>query len=276
MSTLKTARAEHRRISLRFGGGMDPYILGQTHKTDLAPEGFTQVAAHLLPARESIRFARELGVDTTGWRNLCKGSTRGCRTMCLTKSGRLAMDVSQRAAFVRSYIWQTDLELFEFLVDAELLGWKRRIGDDVLVCRIYGTHDGQVERDLPNLVRQNPEVIFNDYTKLDIPTGWAEPNVYRIVSGTEFTTAADVQALVEQGLNITIPFDCKKGELPTEWHGARVVSGDDHDLRFLDPSGVVVGLAAKRVVGHTVADSRGFIHPVPVAAPVTIKAGRVS
>jgi hypothetical protein len=33
--------------------------------------------------------------------------------------------------------------------------------------------------------------------------------------------------------------------LPKQWLGKRVIDGDQHDLRFRDPRGVVVGLVAK-------------------------------
>jgi hypothetical protein len=33
--------------------------------------------------------------------------------------------------------------------------------------------------------------------------------------------------------------------LPETYLGRPVIDGDEHDLRFLDPSGVVVGLRAK-------------------------------
>jgi hypothetical protein len=36
-----------------------------------------------------------------------------------------------------------------------------------------------------------------------------------------------------------------KNKLPKKFQGKRVIDGDKHDLRFLDPRGVVVGLLAK-------------------------------
>ena len=33
--------------------------------------------------------------------------------------------------------------------------------------------------------------------------------------------------------------------LPKKWKGKKVIDGDRHDLRFLDPSGVIIGLIAK-------------------------------
>ena len=61
-------------------------LLGTSYKTQLAEEAegdYEQRVVHLLPHRDSIRYAQQLGVDTSGWRNLCRGSTRGCRSECL-------------------------------------------------------------------------------------------------------------------------------------------------------------------------------------------------
>jgi len=42
--------------------------------------------------------------------------------------------------------------------------------------------------------------------------------------------------------NVAVVF---KDKLPTKWMSRKVIDGDAHDLRFKDPSGVVVGLVAK-------------------------------
>jgi hypothetical protein len=52
-------------------------------------------------------------------------------------------------------------------------------------------------------------------------------------------------------MNVAVVFDT----LPTTYLGRPVVNGDDTDLRFLDPQGVVVGLKAK---GRAKKDTSGF------------------
>ena len=47
-----------------------------------------------------------------------------------------------------------------------------------------------------------------------------------------------------------------RNELPTHWNGFPVINGDENDLRFLDPKGVVVGLKAK---GKAKTDTTGFV-----------------
>ena len=53
---------------------------------------------------------------------------------------------------------------------------------------------------------------------------------------------ADCLAVLASGRNVAVIF---KGGLPAAWRGYRVIDGDLHDLRHLDPKGVVVGLSPK-------------------------------
>lgn len=261
---MNTARKFFKELSRRFGGGANPYLLSETHKSELARRGFTQRVVHLLPHRESIIYAKQLGLDTRGWRNLCHGSTRGCRMVCLSKAGRLGLTASERAAFVRSYLWQQHFDVFCELLDDEVGRFKNRC-DDQPVVRTFGTHDGDVTVDIPDIVERHHDVWFNDYTKLDIPTGWILPNVYRIKSATELTTVDEFRDYAARGLNHAVPFHLGKHDpLPTTYHGIPVVDGDFDDLRFLDPDGVIVGLRYKVAHGVDVKRSHGFIRPVPV------------
>jgi hypothetical protein len=45
-------------------------------------------------------------------------------------------------------------------------------------------------------------------------------------------------------------------DVPDTWQGFPVINGDESDLRFLDPAGVVVGLKAK---GDAKKDASGFV-----------------
>lgn len=56
---------------------------------------------------------------------------------------------------------------------------------------------------------------------------------------------------------MAVVFSTRKGEpLPETWHGFRVIDGDESDLRFTDPAGVVVGLRAK---GDAKGEASGFV-----------------
>ena len=58
--------------------------------------------------------------------------------------------------------------------------------------------------------------------------------------------------LLNRGTNVSVVFD----RVPGEWLGRKVIDGDAHDLRFLDPEGVIVGLKAK---GRAKKDTSGFV-----------------
>ena len=246
-------------------------LLSQTHKSALARDGYTQRVVHLLPHRESILVARQEGIKCDHWRNLCVGSTRGCRKTCLRNAGRLRLDTSTRAAFVRSYLWQSHRDVFLDRLDREITAFKRSCPDQPVI-RLYGTHDGDILADAPGIVDAHPDVIFNDYTKLPIATGWVADNVYRIKSATELTTRDDFLDHAVRGLNHAVPFGVRRGQpLPDFYHGIPVVDGDHDDLRFLDPAGVIVGLRFKYGTNAVRdADHHGFIRstvtPVAVSA----------
>jgi hypothetical protein len=61
-----------------------------------------------------------------------------------------------------------------------------------------------------------------------------------------------VHAVIAAGGNVAVVFN----ELPETYLGKPVINGDESDLRFLDPKGVIVGLKAK---GKAIKDDSGFV-----------------
>ena len=59
--------------------------------------------------------------------------------------------------------------------------------------------------------------------------------------------------VLQMGGNVAVVF---RDQLPATWKGFEVVNGDANDLRFLDKSGVVVGLIEK---GLAKKDETGFV-----------------
>jgi hypothetical protein len=57
-------------------------------------------------------------------------------------------------------------------------------------------------------------------------------------------------------MNAAAVFKGPSKGLPRAYKGFPVIDGDLHDLRFLDPHGVIVGLKAK---GKAVYDQSGFV-----------------
>jgi hypothetical protein len=53
-------------------------------------------------------------------------------------------------------------------------------------------------------------------------------------------------------------------EVPQSFWGSSVINGDEHDARFLDPAGTIVGLKAK---GSAKSDLSGFVIRQPQSLP---------
>ena len=88
-------------------------------------------------------------------------------------------------------------------------------------------------------------------------------NPFLIVTGNNSLTWSYSQAskaysdrlagVIKSGMNAAAVF---RDRLPEVFKGVPVIDGDKHDLRFLDPAGVIVGLKAK---GKAVRDKSGFV-----------------
>ena len=89
-------------------------------------------------------------------------------------------------------------------------------------------------------------IQFVDYTKnqgrirKQAAAHW--PPNYSLTFSRSETNESDALKLLAEGFNVAIVF---AGGLPRRWNGFRVINGDLHDLRHLDPRGVIVGLSPK-------------------------------
>jgi hypothetical protein len=72
------------------------------------------------------------------------------------------------------------------------------------------------------------------------------PENYRLTFSRSEKNEDIADCFIKRGGNVAVVFSTKKKDaLPETYLGAPVIDGDTHDLRFLDPRGVVVGLRAK-------------------------------
>lgn len=269
-----TEPTQFETLSAMCGGGANPYLLTpQEASTKLAHNGertdaYEQVVCYMLPHALGSRLWRAIvGTDPSWtWENLCPNSTPGCRAACLHASGRLAMDNGTRAKLARTALYNSDRDAFRTQLSNEIGRNRARVARKgrTLVVRVNGTTDIDILAEFSDIIDQNPDVIWQDYTKRPVSTGWVRPNVYRVRSATERTTAADWNPATDG--NIVVPFNiARTGDLPATYWGRPVIDGDKHDLRILDrQDGVVVGLRYKPVRGGGEVARHGFIRPVPV------------
>ena len=87
----------------------------------------------------------------------------------------------------------------------------------------------------------HPDVQFYEYTKVLNYLDHDYKNLHFTFSDSG-RNDSDQLAAIEKGANVAVVF---KDKLPKKWMSRRVIDGDKHDLRFRDPSGVIVGLVAK-------------------------------
>jgi hypothetical protein len=108
-----------------------------------------------------------------------------------------------------------------------------------------------------NLYTAFPTIQFVDYTKskkraLAHARGELPANLHLTFSRSE-TNEADCLDVLNAGGNVAVVF----ATIPETWHGFPVIDGDAHDLRHLDPKGVVVGLSPKGLKAKR--DASGFV-----------------
>jgi len=132
------------------------------------------------------------------------------------------------------------------------------------VIRLNGTSDLAWEKygfsyngvEYKNIFELFSDIQFYDYTKI-LGRKVNEIKNYSLTFSAADGNDNDVIKAINQGYNIATVFGIKKTlPMPEAYNGLPVFNGDDSDLRFLDPSNVVVGLYAK---GKAKKDNTGFV-----------------
>ena len=219
--------------------------------------------------------------DVSGIVNLCPKASDGCRIACLFTAGRAeTMPDSIQPARINRTIWfvRHKPQYWQRLVkEIKSLEIKAKNKNLIPVIRLNGTSDILYERikikgtefDGLTIFEAFPHIQFYDYSKYEYSERENIPSNYHLTySYSENTTQEILSDNLTNGRNVAIvfnvcKFDNKKQcykkcncELPESWNGYQVISGDDSDVRFLDPQGVIVGLKAK---GKARFDQSGFV-----------------
>jgi len=208
---------------------------------------------------------------TAGAGNLCPHASAGCIALCLgLYSGQAAMvkDDSDlegnsvrksRADKARRFMRERQAYLRDVVRSIELLVHRANQMDLKLCVRMNGSTDIAWES-----VRYNglsvydtfPDVDFVDYTKNPRRFDKALPANLHLTFSRSETNELECVALLDRGVNVAVVFE----SVPKRWHGFRVIDGDKHDLRQLDPrgrQGTVIGLLPKGLKAKR--DTSGFV-----------------
>ena len=188
-------------------------------------------------------------------KNVCPKASKECAAACLNTSGRGQMGSVQKARLNKTNYFWTNKNAFLWDLSREIEQLKKRARNQgyKFAVRLNGTSDLPWHRMKldggGNLMQLHPDVQFYDYTKV---LNYLDHDLknYHITFSDSGRNDADLIAAMDKGANVAIVF---QDLLPKRWrisHGTscndrRVINGDKHDLRFKDPSGVIVGLVAK-------------------------------
>ena len=204
-----------------------------------------------------ITYGLHLAPSTLSGRNVCPNASPGCAAACLNTAGRGMMNMVQEARINKTNkFFDNKYEFVLQLVKDIKAGIRFATRKEMSVCfRLNLTSDIRWERH--GIMQEFPKHQFYDYTKSkqrmrsflsrDMPH-----NYHLTFSRDETTDIEFIKEVIKKGGNVAVVFD----EIPKSWEGMPVISGDDHDLRFTDPHGKIIGLVAKGKAKH---DDSGFV-----------------
>jgi hypothetical protein len=198
--------------------------------------------------------------------NLCGDASPGCIEICLGQHSGAAIYypsvIQSRIAKARRFMKERAAYMRDMARAIEA-AYRKAQRDGLLLCvRPNGSTDlaweGLKGDNGLSLVAAFPDIQFTDYTKsfkraLAHAQGKMPANYHLTFSHSE-TNAAQCLQILAAGGNVAIVF---ANGLPDVWNGYRVINGDLHDLRHLDPRGVVVGLSPKGPKAKR--DQSGFV-----------------
>lgn len=232
-------------------------------KLNLISKGTTNAKTVKNEAETYILYLSPFNLNDSG-KNVCPFATKGCSDACLNSAGRGKFSNVQLARRRKTNLFFSDRKLFlQQLIDDLTKINKKAIKENKLIyIRLNGTSDIDFNQLLLRYFGISfvtfGSLRFYDYTKdknkaLKYPA-YSNYDVYRVTySRKETDTDMDIKMLLGVGVNVAAVF---ANELPETYLGYPVINGDLTDLRFNDPTGVIVGLKAK---GKAKKDCSGFV-----------------
>lgn len=214
-------------------------------------KGYLSSVLHFAPA------------DLSG-KEVCPKRTAGCTAACLNTAGRGGIfkkgettNVIQQARIRKTKAFFENRSAFMSALLKEISSTIKKANKLGLtpVFRLNGTSDLAWEKyeilEGRNIFQMFPDVQFYDYTKVNNRKVKHIPN-YHLTFSKADGNDMDVRIALSNGMNVAAVFH----NVPETYLGRPVINGDETDLRFLDPKGVIVGLKAK---GKAKKDTTGFV-----------------
>lgn len=204
---------------------------------------------------------------------VCPMATAGCRAACLHTAGNPAyMQGKEKARINRTRAFFTDRAAFMTALAAEIdkTFAKNKKSRKKTAIRLNATSD-IVWESMPveykgerfsSLMAAFPKVQFYDYTKRHNRKN--RPANYHLTYSLAENNDGQALAALQSGMSVAAVLNVGRNKsLPKTFaingQSFNVIDGDPDDRRFLDPSGVIVGLRAK---GKAKNDVTGFVRNV--------------
>lgn len=191
--------------------------------------------------------------------NVCPFSSAACRHDCLFTAGRGSFANVKAARIAKTQYFHRDRNAFLEQVGREILKLQAKAERQGMIpaVRLNGTSDLEFHR-MGGLMEKHAGMQFYDYTPNHVRfVAYMEgklPSNYHLTFSRKEDNEPIARAIAWSGGNVAVVFRTK--EFPAEFWNRPVINGDESDLRFLDPSGVIVGLSAK---GKAKKDHSGFV-----------------
>ena len=212
--------------------------------------GYLTKGIHFAPANLS-------GYEVCHWRS------KGCTFACLNTAGRGQMERTQDSRIAKTKLFFEQRNDFLAKLTKEIASSiKSAIKKGMTaVFRPNLTSDLEWEtienEQGETLFQKFAETQFYDYTKsfarMKAFLDGELPSNYHLTFSRSEHNQKLCEMVLAMGGNVAVVF---RNQLPETWNGFEVVNGDENDLRFLDKSGVVVGLIEK---GLAKKDKTGFV-----------------
>jgi hypothetical protein len=190
-----------------------------------------------------------LAPSTISGFNTCASASDGCIDACLNEAGNpVFMPQKTLGRVNRTHLLFKDEAKFISMASREIRNHEIycKKNNKIPVVRMNTTSDVMFERKKFSFMQNFPNIIFYDYTKhfnrmIKYLKGELPSNYHLTFSRNEKNDFQATQVL-KAGGNVAVVF---RKELPETYKGFKVITGDEHDLRFLDDKNVIVGLKEK-------------------------------
>ena len=203
-------------------------------------------------------YIMHLAPSTLSGYQVCPMASPGCASACLNLSGMGKFSNVQAARIAKTKWFFEDRQEFmaQLVKEVEAAIRKSTRLGFTPAFRLNGTSDIRWEQyavvrngvEYRNIMEAFPTTQFYDYTKLT-NRNFVPSNYHLTFSRSETNYMETVRMMAQ--MNVAVVFD----EIPDKYMGITVVDGTETDLRFLDPSFVIVGLKAN---GKAKKDQTGF------------------